>query len=793
MSEELEISYYQKRCNAIGLTSERNILRIPESPGNPNNKNTIDQPLLAEDPKTGDILIPLYDLNGKPCVFNKYGTANKTGTTTASRTTYIEVRRYKPGNERKTKDDRLIKYDNPKGAKTLPWISPNIIEAYRTKTEVNTLIITEGYIKAISGYLNGLYIFGLAGIQNVKDKDTTTLHPDILKAITELKVKNVVLLYDGDCNNISLTALSEGKDLYQRPHGFFTSARNICELLKDTRKNQEFDIYFAHVNSSELENQPKGLDDLFESFPTEFTDITKELTSFSRTKNHYFQKFNITFGLSKVLNHLHINNQETFYTFHNQTIGEREFIFNGTKYQFNTEKNELKTIIPGAAKNYFRVGDHYFEHLSVPDKNGQLEMVYHRRMAGTITADHGRNFLQHVPKYKAWCTKPDHVNFQAVINNCYNRYKPFEHEPAPDSQDCPVILEFLKHIFADQLELGLDYIQLLYQRPTQMLPILCLVSKENNTGKSTFGKLLKGIFKGNMATIGNADLENDFNGGWADRLIICCEESFIDKKKTIEKIKALSTGDKIQINMKGVDQIEIDFFGKFIFMSNNEDNFLIANEHDERFWVRRVPKAEKENTNLLDQMEEEIPAFLSYLNHRNMSTKKESRMWFAPALLRTDALKKLIDGNRSTAEREIRAYIRHTMMEYGFNELQYTLKFIVEEILRKRYESNYIERLINEKIHIEKSPRTKRFKFPVVKNEFLSGNEYEERIILNAGLGKPYIFKAANFLNQAELEALELCDQADQLKVYNAGSATQLSISADAAPGIFNNNSEDSF
>lgn len=783
MSEAPEISYFLQRCNAIGLTPDNNKLLVPESPAVPGTK-FIEWPLLAEDEKTGDVLIPLYDIKGKPAVFNKYGTAAQSGTTTASRTTPIEVRRYKPGNERKTKDDKTIKYDNPKGAKTLPWISPNIIEAYRTKTPVNTIIITEGYIKAISGYLNGLHIFGLAGIQNVKDKDTATLHPDILAVITELKVENVVLLYDGDCTSISLTALTEGKDLYQRPAGFFTSARNLCELLKDYRKNDEFDVYFAHVNSTELEGDPKGLDDLYTVFNTEVTAITKELISFSKQKNNYFYKFNITHGLSKVLQHLHISTQETFYTFHNQIIKDKPFVFHGTKYQYDTEKSELKTIIPGAAKCYFRVGDHYFEHLSVPDKNGQLEMVYHRRMSSTITSDHGKNILQHVPKYKAWCTKPDHVNFQAVINNCYNRYKPFEHEPA-DSADCPITLDFLKHIFAEQLEIGLDYIQLLYQRPTQMLPILCLVSKENNTGKSTFGKLLKGIFKGNMATIGNADLENDFNGGWADRLVICCEESFIDKKKTIEKIKALSTGDKIQINMKGVDQIEIDFFGKFIFMSNNEDNFLIANEHDERFWVRRVPKAEKEITNLLEQMEEEIPAFLCYLNRRNFSTKKESRMWFAPAILKTDALKKLIEGNKSTAEREIRMYIRHTMLEYGFNELQYTLKFIIEEVLRKRYESNYIERLFNEKIRVHKTTKTVRFTYPVIKSEY-SGNGNEDKIFINKGLGKPYIFKASDFLSASEIAELELCDEAK--RVGQDAEQAGLNIPAEVAPGIVSNN-----
>ncbi len=763
MSEQKELSYFQIRCNAIGLTKENNKLLIPQYAAQKDSP-VIEMPLLCEDEKTGDILIPLYDLRGDQCYF-----ANKptnAGSVADVRKKYVEIRRYKPGNERiiTTKGkETTIKYDNPKGAKSLPWIAPNIIEAVRTGKEIDTIVITEGYIKSLSGYLNGLYIFGLAGIQNVKDTQTGTLHPDILTTIKTCKVKNIILLYDGDCTQISLKALEEERDLYARPNGFFTSARNIVELLKDHRKNGEFDVYFAHINTEELELAPKGLDDLFEAYITDLDSITTELTSFSRTKNHYFKKFNITGNLTKVFNHLHIATHEQFYTAHNQIIKEKPFIFHGTKYQFDTEKNELKLIIPGAAKNYFRVGDHYYEKLYIPNKNGVLEYQYHRRQSGTIVSDHNKNFMQHIAKYKAFCAKPDHVNYQEIINSCFNRYKPFEHEADETQSDCPETLNFLTHIFGDQLEIGLDYIQILYRNPTQMLPILCLVSKENNTGKSTFVKLLKAIFTGNMALIGNADLENDFNASWADKLLVACEESFIDKKKTIEKIKALSTGDKIVMNQKGVDQIEIDCFLKFIFCSNNEDNFLIANEHDERFWVRRVPKATTERTNLLDLMLEEIPQFLCYLNKRTLVNKKESRMHFTPAILKTEALRKLINANKSGAEREITTFMRGMFLEHGFLKLEYNLKYIVKEVLRNRFDTNYIERILKENIKVKPTLTTKRYKYPVIITTAAENNANEEKIVLMYGNGKPYLFEANMFCSQDEISTIQVCEYAKSI------------------------------
>ena len=755
-----EKSYFQIRCEAIGLTAANNKLCVPEYAALKNSK-IIEYPLLCEDEVTGDIIIPLYDLKGEPCNYYK----DNAGKLPNGKEKPIEVIRYKPGNERIIIDkgkERKLKYDIKKGVKSLPWISPNIIEAYRNKKSIDTIIITEGQIKAISGYLKGLYIFGITGHSNVKDRDTKTLHSDMIETIVKLNVKNIILLYDGDCNMIRAKDLEEMHDLRTRPKSFINSAQNTRELLKDYCKKSEFDVYFAHINSKELEDSPKGLDDLFETYPTKEKDILKELTTFSKQVNQYFYKTNITAGTNKVYDHFHITTPETYYTNNNQLIGDKPFVFSGTKYQWNTDKNELKIVIPGIAKNYFRVGDNYFEKLYVPNKKGTLEYQYHRRLSGTISSDCGKNIFEFIDKHKAFCVVPDHRNHQEVIDYCFNRYKPFEHEASTEDSDCPETIGFLTHIFGEQLQVGLDYIQLLYHNPTQMLPILCLVSKENNTGKSTFVFLLKAIFTGNMAIIGNSDLENDFNASWADKLLVACEESFIDKKKTIEKIKALSTGNKIVMNQKGVDQIEIDCFIKFIFNSNNEDNFLIANEHDERFWVRRVPKAASERTDLLDLMIDEIPMFLSYLNKRTLVHPKMSRMWFAREVLKTEALKKLIEGNKSAAEREISQFMRTMFLEHGFLNIHYNLKYIVKDILRSRYDSNYIERILKEKIKVKTSLITKRYKYPVIVN-IQKDNAYEEHIVSNTGIGKPYLFKASMFCTPEEIETIKLCAEAKYL------------------------------
>jgi hypothetical protein len=318
-------------------------------------------------------------------------------------------------------------------------------------------------------------------------------------------------------------------------------------------------------------------------------------------------------------------------------------------------------------------------------------------------------------------------------------------------------LEFLHHIFGDQYELGLDYIQLLYQRPQQILPILCLVSAENNTGKSTFIKWLKAIFTNNCTIIGNAELSNDFNAGWATRLIIACEESFIDKKPVIERIKALSTGDKIVINQKGKDHVEVDFFGEFILASNNEDSFIIASKKDIRYWVRKIPVPATDRIDMLNSMIQEIPQFLYFLNKREMQTKQKSRMWFAPIAIHTDALNRLVENSLPTVVKEIRDRVRQFFFDFDDTELHITPKQIATQMLGGRYGSYYIIRECKTYMNVdnlidgegEKTIKTCTYKW---KDYAEGADNFEVRT--NKHIGQPLVFRREEFLTDYETKTL---------------------------------------
>jgi hypothetical protein len=140
----------------------------------------------------------------------------------------------------------------------------------------------------------------------------------------------------------------------------------------------------------------------------------------------------------------------------------------------------------------------------------------------TLRQDYGKNNLPEIEKYNGFCIIPDHINYRQVHGTYLNQYEPINHIPCQG--EFPHIRSFLEHIFGEQIGLGLDYLQILYSRPTQMLPILLLVSNERNTGKTTFLRFLKMIFGKNATFNTNEDFRSQFNADWAHRLLVLVKE-----------------------------------------------------------------------------------------------------------------------------------------------------------------------------------------------------------------------------------------------------------------------------
>lgn len=304
---------------------------------------------------------------------------------------------------------------------------------------------------------------------------------------------------------------------------------------------------------------------------------------------------------------------------------------------------------------YLRVGTTYYKIIERPQISGDKITSLVKWSRETIVQDHGKKIIYDIPKYDGFCCIPNHLKYQKTIENFYNIYNEIPHQPSVSRvsvDEIPFSISFLQHIFGNQVDLGLDYLKILLENPTQILPILCLVSKERATGKTTFLKWLKEIFGLNMTYIKGDAFGSQFNSDWASMLLIAIDEVFFDRKEITERLKYLSTTNKDKLENKGKDREEIDFFGKFILCSNNEDNFIQIDENEIRFWVLKINPIKLENTEFLQNLISEIPQFLSFLIHRKFHSEKKSRMWFSPDEIKTKALQKLVfkNGNKLEAK-----------------------------------------------------------------------------------------------------------------------------------------------
>lgn len=816
ISEEVQ-DYFDLRMSELGVTAENNCIDILEYDAE--SKENKLMPVQIFKPVERGIEIMVYTLDRLLIPFAKEGSRWKNKN-------YSLLRLLHP----LEKNGQYMKYVIPKGQGTYPFFPPVLLEKFEKKETIDTLFLVEGFFKAWKASMAGCDIIGLSSITHMKEREKGTLHPDILRILKTCLVKKIVWLTDGDCLDVTNKEFTDGMDLYRRPKQFFNTVTTFKTLVDDF----DAEKWFIHIDidsilSSRKEvtrDLVKGIDDLLCALPEEAADIIAGMKNMG-TPSEYFQKFNVTYSTQKAYRHFRLGNVNEFYLFHSerrQDLKNKEFVFNGTKYKFSDEKNECVVMVPSEATNYFRVGDTYYKYIQIPNKYGQPERQFRLRQKGTITDDHGKNFYKHIPKYEAFCNVPDHVNFQTIIHNNFNLYSPLDHEQEDGEStedDCPTIMKFVQHIFGHEkvkyknlktgkdidteyYQLGLDYIQLLYTKPTQKLPILCLVSRENETGKSTFAMLLKNIFTANAAIVGNADLADNFNAHWASKLLIVCDETKIDKQSVVEKVKSLSTADKIMMNAKGKDHVELDFFGKFMFLTNNEENFIYASDEDLRYWVIKVPRIKDKNPDLMEQMMEEIPMFLSYMSRRQMVTEKTTRMWFDPTLLKTEALKKVIKHSMPTIEKEIRQHLKDMFLDFGVEEIWMTRKDLHQEFFNGKYEANYLESVLKDKInvdvyHVFETPNGKRhLDLATAEQQLIEANpditEMElaanvtrrylairhsyprwEKITSAGGtemkrvdvkcIGRAYQFKRADFVSDAEWNAIDHDSETKQLNL----------------------------
>lgn len=368
------------------------------------------------------------------------------------------------------------------------------------------------------------------------------------------------------------------------------------------------------------------------------------------------------------------------------------------------------TYYPDEKIPYVRVGTDYFKRINKMDRFGLKRQELKSWTKDAIILDCGKDILKKIPKYDDFVICPDNTNHQQAIDNCYNLYKPFTHSPAEGEWKWTKVL--LEHIFGDQYKQGMKLMQIYYLYPRHLTPILVLVSKIRQTGKTTFVNWLNIIFGDNVANIAPEDLVNGFNSTYASSNIITIEETLLEKSLTIEKLKSLATAKYVSVNQKFISQYRLPFFGKIILTSNNEEKFMRIDEEEIRFFVRKIKTPKKHNHDIETNLQEEIPAFLYYLTTLPPVDFSTDRTGFRPAELNNEYLQNVKDESKSWLYKTLKMKFE----ELFNNELSNSDFFYADPIsIKERYfnhdtkvDLSFIRHVLKEEMNLQPSEKTER-------------------------------------------------------------------------------------
>lgn len=385
--------------------------------------------------------------------------------------------------------------------------------------------------------------------------------------------------------------------------------------------------------------------------------------------------------------------------------------FKGDNYAAQSYVNYylMKCEVP-----YIRVGTDYFKIIYKTDRYNGKNQFLKPWKKDEIKEDHSKQIFSKIFRYDDFTIHPNNKEYVPVIGSCYNLYCKFTHQQQSDCKvsDIPITLGLLKHVFGEQLNLGLQYMKILYEHPKQILPILTLVSTERETGKTTFLNYIQMLFGENTSLINPSNLTSDYNDSYATKNIVMVDETVIDKQTTVEKLKSIATAKSMSVSQKFVAHYSIPFFGKIILCTNKEKDFARIDDEEIRFWIRKIkPIQGKKNTNIENDLFSEIPFFLKYLSDLPEIDFSRSRMVFTSDEIKTESLDIVKEESKSSLHKEIEELLEDFFNNYQIPEFEATVKDIKDRWFSHNHQISmaYIRKVLKDEMKMEAS-KPKRYK-----------------------------------------------------------------------------------
>lgn len=800
-----DLSFFELQTQMIGFDAKKDYAFYSRHPDEPIGGKT-SQPLFWED-ENGNVCIGVMDIFGNLLTYDAKDSQSRI------QIKPICIKRLKkPMGETKYLPEQT-------GWGSLPYPTKKVIENFNKNKTVRRLFVVEGYKKAFAMYkLLDLDVIGIPGINQWKAKKDDEIYFAIKSVIQKCNVQELIFVTDADTLQVKY---EPGKDLYKRPNSFYSAVIKFKELTKD------FDIncYLSHIMIEHV-NDAKGIDDLIYLHRDNKGIIDKikdELNNASGTRT-YITKFAVSSASHQAIReYFHIKDAykpQKFYEAYENIIGANRFVYNNSVWQLDIDSNELKCHKDRETAQYLMIKDKYYVKGDKPlgGSVNVIESILEPIGIEGIKIKLGNNkkkletFKSSIDYYDGALSYPSHVNFEQMFEvtnplgiktKWYNIYHRINHVANDGKID--VSMQMIKHIFGtgkvkhrkklvdkegrinyedfeiNEWELGLDYIKLLWERPTQILPILVLASSERQTGKTTFWDWMKSIFQKNAVGIKGEDLHDKFTDYFSACLLLMIEEAFIEKAATVEKLKEIVTAKYVKFEQKFGAAMQIESYIKVGISTNRIKDFAKIDIEENRFWVRKINpiKTDIIDFDLLDKLKEEIPAFLNFIQERTFVTSKESRAWFAENLISTPELQEVKKESRWSFEIELEDALKNLISSVKKGVIKLATSDI-KELTGNHAQFNLIRKTCQEKLKLKLTPYSVNYtKYKLSYSKNLNG-EPEQKIDETKESSTVYTFFANMFFTWNEIiefmSNAELLDfEENYLKEKNESFFDQLS------------------
>lgn len=252
-------SFVERQLEASGLTQDDVMVRTKEvvkgstveSYEPAMRRGSIDRNGIVH-PGDDEMLIYYYGLDGALQMFATRGARG-------ALRPYIRIRWSNPSLHTPEGSTRENKYMSPKDAPTRFYIPQKIRDLYEKSMPIETLVIQEGEKKAEKACKHGIPSLAIQGIFNIGSREGG-LPQDLQYIVQRCQVKNVVLLFDSDWDDLS-KQLNPDEAVDYRPRMFSKAAIKFKKYVGSMHNiGVNVDIFFGHINANAQGD--KGVDDL---------------------------------------------------------------------------------------------------------------------------------------------------------------------------------------------------------------------------------------------------------------------------------------------------------------------------------------------------------------------------------------------------------------------------------------------------------------------------------------------------------------------------------------------------